>query len=105
MHMPGFTASCSLYRSSRQYFPQSAATPKVSGAVVSPQLPRSQGSGLVSNDCVDRYQACYVDCSLKYPDKPGTLNSEMRQGCLDSCDAAYNLCTSFGRGSGGLVAF
>lgn len=33
---------------------------------------------------------------VKYPesaDSPYNLNSMMREGCFDSCDAAYDLCS------------
>ena len=105
MRMLGFTGTRSLYCSSSHYITHGTTTPEASGAIISPQVRSRGGGGLVSNDCVDRLQNCYIDCAVKYPDSPGNLNSEMRQGCEDSCDAAYNLCTSFGPRSGGLVIF
>jgi hypothetical protein len=48
-------------------------------------------------DCVDRYQNCYIDCSVKYPEFKDTeknLNSRLRVGCFDSCDAGYSFCST-----------
>ena len=42
--------------------------------------------------CDDKLQACYVDCSVKYPESGGGLNDDLREGCFDSCDASHNLC-------------
>jgi hypothetical protein len=96
--LPGFTAISSLYYSNRNYIMRSPALQKDCDSAVMPQL-RGGGGGLISNHCVDRLQDCYIDCSINYPDDP-----LMQQGCLDSCDAAYNLCRIFGGGLGGVVA-
>lgn len=100
MNIPGFTAGSSLYRSSGNYTKQMQGrqhgVPKVG-----PQLPPRGPGG--SSDCIGDYQNCYVDCSVRYPesrDSPGNLNAQMRQGCFDSCDAAYNLCGGAGSGGG-----
>jgi hypothetical protein len=42
--------------------------------------------------CDDKLQACYVDCSVRYPESGGGLNDDLREGCFDACDAAHNLC-------------
>ena len=68
---------------------------------VRPQLPPLGASG--SGDCEGAWQSCYVDCSVRYPesgDSPGSLNAQMRQGCFDSCDAAFRLCGGAGGGGG-----
>ena len=91
MNMPGFTADNSCYNSGRKYNMLSAAT-ESSRSVIGPQL-RAGGGGL-SNKCDDKWGDCYIDCSVKYPDSPGNLNSDLREGCFDSCDAAHNLCGS-----------
>jgi hypothetical protein len=62
---------------------------RMSTSAIGPQL--RAGGGGSTNDCVDSYQNCYVDCSVRYPeagDSPNNLNALMRQGCFDSCDAA-----------------
>ena len=81
MRMLGFTGTRSLYCSSSHYITHGTTTPEASGAIILPQVRSRGGGGLVSNDCVDRLQNCYIDCAVKYPDSPGNLNSEMRQGC------------------------
>ena len=93
MNMPGFTATNSLCAGRRKYSVPRMA-PERSGLAVEPQL-RAGGGGSTDN-CVDRYQNCYIDCSVRYPesnDSPNNLNALMRQGCFDSCDAAYRLCS------------
>jgi hypothetical protein len=95
MRIPGFTAHNSLYNSGIRYNMLSAATER-SSSVIRPQL-RVGGGGL-SNKCDDKWGDCYIDCSVRYPDSPDNLNSEFREACFDSCDAAHNLC-----GSGRLV--
>ncbi len=55
------------------------------------------GTG-TGTSCLDRYQSCYIGCGVDHPD--GDL---LREGCEDSCDAAYRLCTSYGGGGGGGV--
>lgn len=101
MNMPGFTAQSSLYYSGRSYTAPSAVAQR-SNSAIGPQL--RAGGGGPSNDCVDSYQNCYIDCSVKYPesnDSPNNLNSSMREGCFDSCDAAYRLCSP-ARGAGAI---
>jgi hypothetical protein len=92
MTMPAFTASHSLCRRSTTYSLQSAV-PERGTSAIEPQL--RAGGGGSTNDCVDTYQNCYIDCSVKYPesnDSPYNLNSLMRDACFESCDAAYRLC-------------
>ena len=102
MSIPGFTASTSLRCSGEQYSRTRQAG--ANSAVVRPQLPIGEGGS--SSDCVSRYQDCYVDCSVRYPDDPNSLNAQLRQGCFDACDAAYRLCSptlairAIGRGIG-----
>ena len=96
MNMPGFNAANSIYSSKFYLTPRGA---EHSRPAIAPQL-RVGGGGL-SNQCDDDYGECYIDCSVKYPeskDSPNNLNSEFRQGCFDSCDAAHDLC-----GGGGLA--
>ena len=90
MNMPGFTADSSDYRGARTYAGPIAIHGEMGWAVM-PQL--AIGGGGVQNSCVDQYQNCYVDCSVRYPDSPNNLNSELREGCFDSCDASYRLCS------------
>jgi len=52
----------------------------------------------MSSPCYDRWVDCDLDCANKYPDDP-----LMREGCEDSCEAAYDLC-KLGGGVGGVVA-
>lgn len=95
MSLLGFTASSSLCASSRRYSASSVA-PGASRSAIEPQVPVGRGGGGTTNDCVDTYQNCYIDCSVKYPesaDSPNNLNSMMREDCFDSCDAAYDLCS------------
>jgi hypothetical protein len=92
INMPGFTAGSSLYHGGRKYQMTSAALGR-SSSVIGPQL-RVGGGGL-SNKCDDDWGDCYIDCSVRYPesgDSPNNLNSELRNACFDSCDAAHNLC-------------
>lgn len=87
MNIPGFTAANSLRHSDRRYAASNPASER-SHSAIRPQL-RAGGGGLsdtASNDCVDRWQNCYIDCSLK--------DTDYREGCFDSCDAAFNLCRS-----------
>lgn len=45
--------------------------------------------------CVERLQACYVDCSFRHPydqDSENNFNRELREGCEDACDALYRAC-------------
>jgi hypothetical protein len=93
MNIPGFTASASLYCNGGIYTQQSAACDKSSSAI-RPQL--RAGGGGATKSCVETYQDCYVDCSVRYPessDSSNNLNALLRQGCFDSCDAAYRLCS------------
>ena len=90
MNMPGFTADSSNYRSAGTYV-QPMAIPGGTGWAVTPQL--AIGGGGVQNSCVDTWQNCYVNCSVKYPESDNNLNSEFQQACMDSCDASFNLCS------------
>jgi hypothetical protein len=96
MSMPGFTAISSLYCGTKAYAAPSTV-PEISSSVIGPQL--RAGGGGSTKSCVETYQDCYVDCSVRYPesaDSPNNLNALMRQGCFDSCDAAYSLCSPAG---------
>lgn len=55
------------------------------------------GGGTSGGSCVDRWQSCYIGCGVRHPE------GDMRDGCEDSCDAAYRLCNIFGGGSSGGV--
>lgn len=62
-------------------------------AIGSTQQPLMRGGGGTGGStCVDRWQSCYVGCGVKHPE------GDMRDGCEDSCDAAYRLCTIYGGG-------
>jgi hypothetical protein len=96
MGLPGFTASKSLCTSDRRYRASCVVPEGRSRSAIGPQLRAGGGS---ADDCVDTYQNCYVDCSVRYPesaDSQNNLNAMMREGCLDSCDAAYDLCSGTG---------
>jgi len=95
--LPGFTAENALYSGSRKY--------KVSGMArgspgrrVEPQVPA--GGGGTRRTCADAYGDCYIGCSVDYPesgDSTNNLNADRRDGCFDSCDGGYNLCSSLSR--------
>jgi hypothetical protein len=92
MNMPGLTADNSIYNNGSKFCLSPAGSEQRSSAIA-PQL-RVGGGGL-SNKCDDDYGECYIDCSVKYPeskDSPNNLNSDFRQACFDSCDAAHDLC-------------
>ena len=92
--MPGFTASHSLLSRSGIYSRQSVVHERGASAI---ELQLRAGGGGSTNDCLDTYQNCYIDCSVRYPesnDSPNNLNSSMRDACFESCDAAYRLCSS-----------
>jgi hypothetical protein len=96
MPIPGFTASSSLYGTKIRFY-QSTRRTKTDLSAIEAQLP--VGGGESNADCLSKYQNCYVDCSVRYPestDSIDNLNELMRQGCFDSCDAAYNLCSDLG---------
>jgi hypothetical protein len=62
-------------------------------------LRRTRGGGPgagSSRECYTKYILCRMTCGLRHPDDP-----MMFDACLDSCDASYRLCTSFGGGGGG----
>lgn len=99
--LPGFTAENALYTGSRKYQPASLSRETRSGRV-EPQVPVGGGGGGTKKTCADTYGDCYIGCSVDYPesgDSPNNLNADLRAGCLDSCDAGYNLCTSLARSS------
>jgi hypothetical protein len=101
MTMPGFTASSSLYCGARSYAALRAAS-ETSSSAIAPQL--RAGGGGSTKGCVETYQDCYVDRSVRYPesnDSANSLNALLRQGCFDSCDAAYRLCSPARAGSSG----
>lgn len=57
------------------------------------------GGTTTTKSCEDKYGDCYIDCSLK--------NTDYKEGCFDSCDAAYRICKWLGSGSssGGVVMY
>lgn len=83
--MPGFTAASSLRHGDKRYAAPGAVSEK-SHSAIRPQLRVGGGGVSNSNGCVDRWQNCYIDCSVK--------DTNYREGCFDSCDAAFNLCRS-----------
>jgi hypothetical protein len=96
MNMPGFNAENSLYGRSRKYTTFQPFLSQRDHSVISPQVPVGGGGGTRNNQCDDAWGGCYIGCSVDHPeskDSPGNLNAMLRQGCLDSCDAAHNLCT------------
>jgi hypothetical protein len=59
------------------------------------QAQRAGGGGTTTRTCEDRYGDCYIGCSVSHPesaDSPNNFNADLRQGCFDSCDAAYRTC-------------
>src|SRR5262245_60141501 len=95
--LPGFTASLC---SNRGNYAKLATITMRNHSAIEPQL-RVGGSG-PRDDCVAAYQNCYIDCSVRHPesgDSVNNLNKLMREGCFDSCDAAYRLCSP-ARGTG-----
>jgi len=114
MNIPGFTAGESIYHDGIGHPVRSAVRERTRSAVT-PQLPVGRG-GPSTKTCTDKYQDCYVDCSVKYPesgDSTGNLNALKRQACLDTCDANFRTCGTFGtlaarsfsRGFGGSGTF
>ena len=92
MKIPRFTAENALNGSISSAGFGSLSKP--GSPAIEPQL--QIGGGGLGGSCVDQYQNCYVDCSVKYPessDSPDNLNGMYRQACFDSCDASYNLCS------------
>ena len=94
--LPGFTAENALYSGSRKY-QVSAMSRESPGRGVEPQVP--VGGGGTKRTCADTYGDCYIGCSVDYPESGDNLNAELRDGCFDSCDAGYNLCSSLARSS------
>ena len=105
MSLPGFTASNSLLTSSGRYRASSVVRGGSHSAIES-QLRAGGGSaGDTADDCVDTYQDCYIGCSVSYPesaDSQDNLNAMMREGCFDSCEATFDLCSSAARFGGGI---
>jgi hypothetical protein len=70
----------------------------------------NNGGGSGTDACAQEKAACQNRCEQKHPssgDSPNNLNSLMRQGCNDSCDAAERNCKFGGGGSfggGGFIA-
>lgn len=106
MTIPGFTASTLVTESNAIY--RQAFTERVALVpMVMPSAPVGRGGSPKPNSCDDRFGECYIGCSVDYPeskDGPNNLNSLMRQGCEDSCDAAHKLCGPRG-GFGGFGTF
>ncbi len=99
--LPGFTAENTLYSGSRKY-QVSAMSRENPGRGVEPQVPVGGGGGGTKRTCADAYGDCYIGCSVDHPesgDSPNNLNAELRDGCFDSCDAGYNVCSSLARSS------
>lgn len=99
--LPGFTAENALYSSRRKYKASSLSRENRSSRV-EPQVPVGGGGGATTRTCADAYGDCYIGCSVDHPesaDSPNNLNADIREGCFDSCDAGYNLCTSLARSS------
>jgi hypothetical protein len=77
-----------------------AIDPASEDAAQSSEALANNGGGPGTRKCEDKYGDCYIGCAVKYPepnDGANNLNALMRQGCEDSCDAAYDLCKSFAR--------
>lgn len=100
--LPGFTAENALYSVSRKYGVSSLAHENRSGRI-EPQAPvGGGGGGGTKRTCADAYGDCYIGCSVDHPesaDSSNNLNADLREGCFDSCDGGYNLCTSLARSS------
>ncbi len=71
--------------------------PTESVASTEAALKKGGVGGIGGGSCVDRWQSCYINCGVRHPE------GDMRDGCEDSCDAAYRLCNAFGGGGGGGV--
>ena len=112
LNLPGFVAEASQYTKRTNYLGSSAGSFAQNLSRIQPQLP--VGGGASGTSCEDRYQSCYIGCSVDYPesnDSANNLNAMMRQGCEDSCDASYNLCKTtvarapiIVRGPGGITS-
>ena len=96
--LPGFTAESALYSGSRKYR-VSARSRETRGRRVEPQVPAGGGGRGTKRTCADAYGDCYIGCSVDYPESGDSLNADLREGCFDSCDAGYNLCSSLARSS------
>ena len=96
--LPGFTAENTLYSGSRKYR-VSAMSRESLGRGVEPQVPVGGGGGGTKRTCADAYGDCYIGCSVDYPESGDNLNTDLRDGCFDSCDAGYDLCSSLARSS------
>jgi hypothetical protein len=95
--LPGFSAEDSLYSDGRKYPMPRVAAERSSGAV-EPQVAVGGGGG--TRTCADAYGDCYIGCSVDYPesaDSSNNLNADFREGCFNSCDGGYNVCTSLSR--------
>jgi hypothetical protein len=53
---------------------------------------RNNGRTPEQKKCDEKWQNCYVDCSVRYPESNDALDEDRRQGCFDSCDALHDLC-------------
>jgi len=98
--LPGFTAENTLYSGNRKY-KVSAMSRENPGRGVEPQVPVGRGGG-TKRTCADAYGDCYIGCSVDHPesgDSSNNLNADLREGCFDSCDAGYDLCSSLARSS------
>lgn len=98
--LPGFTAENALYSGGRKY--QASSLSRETRSRVEPQVPVGGGGGGTKKTCADAYGDCYIGCSVDHPesaDSPNNLNADLREGCFDSCDAGYNVCTSLARSS------
>jgi len=96
--LPGFTAENALYSGSRKY--TASAISRENRGRVEPQVPVGGGGGGTKRTCGDAYGDCYIGCSVDHPesgDSTNNLNAELREGCFDSCDAGFDLCSSLAR--------
>ena len=99
--LPGFTAENALYSGGRKYRVTSQSH-ETRSERVEPQVPVGGGGGGSKRTCADAYGDCYIGCSVDHPesgDSPNNLNADLREGCFDSCDAGYDLCSSLARSS------
>jgi len=62
---------------------------------------RNNGRSPEQKKCDEKWQNCYVDCSVRYPESSDPLDEDRRQGCFDSCDASHNLCAPARAAAGG----
>ena len=91
--MPGFTAEFGLVEPRKNSYASSVfhQAPQIS---LLPQVQNTGGHG-TAGSCDGKYMGCAIKCNDKYPpsaDSPNSFNETYRDGCLDSCKAALDLC-------------